>query len=127
MTTRFDIRLGLIVVDVRIWGPSGSSVIPMALDTGASMSMINVARLLYVGYKTTSAVGRSIVTTASGSEQAVLFDVSSIEALGARRDRFRVLAYNLPPATGVMGLLGLDFFRNRRLVIDFRKATVQLK
>ena len=99
----------------------------MALDTGASVSMINTERLLAVGYTIASAAGRSTVTTASGSEATMLFDVSSIEALGERRDRFRVLSYNLPAATGVVGLLGLDFFRDRRLVIDFRKSTVQLK
>lgn len=54
-------------------------------------------------------------------------DISSVEALGVRRDRFRVLAYTLPPETGIDGLLGLDFFRDRRPVIDFRKSTVQLK
>ena len=99
----------------------------MALDTGASVSMINTARLLAVGYTTTATAGSSTVTTASGSEKAMLFDVSSIDALGARRDRFRVVSYSLPAATGVDGLLGLDFFRDRRPVIDFRKSTVQLR
>jgi len=82
--TRFDGGHGLIVVRARIWGPSGSSLIPMALDTGASVSMINTARLLAVGYTTTATAGSSTVTTASGSEKAMLFDVSSIDALGAR-------------------------------------------
>jgi len=41
-------------------------------------------------------------------------------ALGHERAGFPVLAHTLPPSAGVDGLLGLDFFHNLSLTIDFR-------
>ena len=40
---RFVPGSGLILVRVRLFGPAGRALIPMALDTGATRTMINVA------------------------------------------------------------------------------------
>lgn len=45
----FNAQLGLIVVPAEIFGPSGSIVVRLALDTGATATMINVGPLAAVG------------------------------------------------------------------------------
>jgi hypothetical protein len=47
-----------------------------------------------------------------------------IRALGRERPDFRVAVHPLPAGIGIEGLLGIDFLRDGRLVIDFRTGTI---
>ena len=50
MSAPFDPQQGLIVVPAELWGPTGSVVLRLALDTGATSTVVNVALLVTVGY-----------------------------------------------------------------------------
>ena len=50
MKERFDARHGLIVVPVKIIGPNGSVQLRLALDTGATSTLIAPFHLEAVGY-----------------------------------------------------------------------------
>jgi hypothetical protein len=67
------------------------------------------------------------ITTASGIEFVPRLTVERIEALKQGRSPFQILCHTLPPTTLVDGVLGLDFLRGHRLVVDFRKARITLK
>ena len=41
MSFPFDSQQGLIIVHAELWGPSGSAVIRLALDTGATGTLVN--------------------------------------------------------------------------------------
>jgi len=122
----FDPQRGLVVVEAEVFGPSGSIVLRLALDTGATGTMINVAPLTAVGYDASLAPDRVQVTTGSGVEFAPRVVVTRIEAMGQNRNDFGVLAHTLPPSAGVDGLLGLDFLRGQVLRIDFRQGRISL-
>lgn len=122
----FDSTNGLIVVGTRLWGPLGEFDVRLALDTGATITMVNAQILVSLGYDPALVTDRVRITTASGVEYAARLPISRIEALGRRRDEFQVLCYTLPPSTTVDGLLGLDFFRETSLRIDFRERFVEL-
>lgn len=126
MSCSFDPQRGLIVVEAEVFGPSGSIVLRLAVDTGATGTMINVAPLTAVGYDASLAPGRIQVTTGSGVEFAPRVIVARMEAMGQGRIDFGVLAHTLPPSASVDGLLGLDFFRGQVLKIDFRRGRVSL-
>ena len=126
MTARFDEKQGLIILAARIWGPTGRVVLRVALDTGATSTIVNVGLLVAAGYDPAIAPDRVQVTTGSGVEFAPRVLVSRIAVLGEERTRFSVLAHTLPPTAGVDGLLGLDFFRDRHVVVDFRSGQVTL-
>ncbi|GMU23828.1 MAG: hypothetical protein AMXMBFR13_39060 [Phycisphaerae bacterium] len=96
---RFERDKGLIVVHARIDGPSGRSFAALALDTGATSTMINTAKLVAIGYDPAAVQARMSVTTASGVESAVRLPVNTIVALGQERRNFAVLSHTLPPAT----------------------------
>jgi MalT-like TPR region len=49
------------------------------------------------------------------------------EALQQARIDFPVLCHTLPPSATVDGVLGLDFMRGQRLIVDLRAATVSLE
>lgn len=50
--------------------------------------------------------------------------VKKIELLGRIIENFPILCHTLPPTATVDGLLGLDFFRGLRLIIDLRAGIV---
>jgi hypothetical protein len=88
----------------------------LALDTGATKSLINEAMLIAVGYDPALAVGGRVqVTTGSGIEYLPQIRLLSLAALGLKRADFPVLSHTLPPTTGVDGL---DFLKNERVLID---------
>ena len=120
MSFSFDPHQGLIIVQAELEGPSGSAVLRLALDTGATSTLINAAMLVSLGYDPGLARNRVQVTTGSGVEFAPQITLSKIRSLGQERTGFPILCHTLPPSAGVDGLLGLDFFRGQRLNIDFR-------
>ena len=126
MTFPFDPQQGLIVVPAELWGPSGSVVLRLALDTGATATLVNIAMLVGVGYDPALAPTRVQVTTGSGVEYVPRVTMSRIRALGQERVDFGVLGHTLPPSAGVDGLLGLDFFRDQSVTIDFRAGRIIL-
>ena len=126
MSFTFDPGQGLIVVRAELWGPSGSGVLQLALDTGATSTVVNVGMLVAIGYDPAMTVDRVQVTTGSGLEFAPRVVLQRVIALGQERSGFPVLGHTLPPSAGVDGLLGLDFFHSLNLTIDFRAGEVTL-
>jgi predicted aspartyl protease len=122
----FDSERGLVVIQAEVFGPSGSIVLRLALDTGATGTMINVAPLTAIGYDPSLTPHRVQVTTGSGVEFAPRIPVLRIESLGQQRDQFSVLAHTLPPSASVDGLLGLDFLREHILTVDFPQGSIVL-
>ena len=127
MSYPFDDSQGVVVVPAELFGPSGSVVLHLAVDTGATHTMINVALLAFAGYDPSLAPDRIQVTTGSGVEYAPRVLTDRFRALGQEREAFPVLAHTLPPSAHVDGLLGLDYMREQTLTIDFRRATVLLE
>jgi len=126
MTFSFDPDQGLIVIQLELEGPSGTAILRLALDTGATGTLINAGMLVSIGYDPALSPDRVQVTTGSGVEFAPRIKLSKITALGQERTEFSVLCHTLPPSAGVDGLLGLDFFRGQSLNIDFRNGQITL-
>ena len=103
MSVRFDLDAGLIVVNAELVGSAGSGLIRLALDTGATATVVNVGVLVAVGYDPSMAPERVQVTTGSGVEYAPRVTVMRFLALGQERRSFPVLCHTLPLSTGVDG------------------------
>ena len=126
MSLPFDPQQGLIIVPAELWGPSGSAVLRLALDTGATGTVVNTGMLVALGYDPALIPDRVQITTGSGVEFAPRVLLDRIMVLGEESAEFPVLGHTLPPSAGIDGLLGLDFFRGRSLTIDFRVGQVVL-
>ena len=126
MSIRFDGQQGLIVVRAQVTGPIGIAIVRLALDTGATRTLINAGLLVAVGYDPAATLERTEVTTGSGVEFAALVAISKIVAMGQERTGFPVLAHTLPPSAGVDGVLGLDYLRGQVLRIDFQNGRLTL-
>jgi predicted aspartyl protease len=126
MSLRFDPRQGLSVVPTELTGPSGSAVLRLALDTGATTTLVNAGLLVAIGCDPAHSTETVEVTTGSGLEYAPRVKLLRILALGESRTSFPVLAHTLPPSAGVDGLLGLDFLRGKTLTVDLREGELTL-
>jgi predicted aspartyl protease len=99
-------------------------VLRLALDTGATSTVVNVGMLVAIGCDPATAPDRVQVTTGSGVEFSPRVTLQRIVALGLERTDFHVLGHTLPPSAGVDGLLGLDFLRGYVLTVDLRNGRV---
>jgi len=126
MSVAFNPAGGLVVVNAEVVGPTGTAVVRLALDTGATATVVNSAILVAVGYDPAQSPTRLQVTTGSGIESVPVVAVTRLQALGQDRNGLSILAHTLPPSAGVDGVLGLDFLRGQRLVIDFRAGQIEL-
>jgi predicted aspartyl protease len=126
MTFSFNPESGLVLVQALIIGPNGKATINLALDTGASKTLINEDILLSLGYDRSQAVAQSKITTGSKVESVALIKLKSLFALNQERTGLIVVCHTLPPSANIDGLLGLDFFRSTNLNLDFRAGEITL-
>lgn len=126
MSVPFNPQNGLVMVRAAVDGPSGSAVLRLALDTGATGTVINTGMLVALGYDPALAPTRIQVTTGSGVEFVPRLPLDKIIALGQERIGLPVLAHTLPSSAGIDGLLGLDFVRGHTLTVDFRTGLLTL-
>ncbi|MCG3162239.1 MAG: hypothetical protein JMDDDDMK_03479 [Acidobacteria bacterium] len=127
MNFPFDPHGRLIYVQAQISGPSGVAFMTLALDTGATRTLISPEILIEVGYDLSQAAHHSQMTTGSQVERVPLLTLDKLAALGQERLSLMVACHSLPPSAGIDGLLGLDFFRGLNLNIDFCNGTITLQ
>ena len=93
MSFPFDPQQGLITVRAELWGPTGSAVLRLAIDTGATGTVVNVGMLVAIGYDPALVPHRVQATTGSGVEFAPRVVLDRIMALGQKCTGFSVLGH----------------------------------
>jgi predicted aspartyl protease len=126
VSSKFNPTSGLVVIHSRLVGPRSTLIARLALDTGATGSMINWDIAVLLGYDPAVVRDRVQVTTGSGVEFAPRSLLQSVEAIATVRHDFPVLCHTLAPSATVDGLLGLDFLRGAKLTVDFHNGTIEL-
>ena len=113
----YDPSVSSIVVDLLLEAADGGSslLIPVVLDTGASLTIV-----------ATDTLDRQRIVTGSGIEFAPRATVRSATAIGQKVTNLDVLCHDLPLESGVDDLLGLNFLRHFKLTIRFRKGIIDL-
>ena len=113
---------GIITVYTQIAGPKTKRTIKMALDAGASFTMIPPEKIIATGHKIPTLREKMIrIFTASGIEFVPLVNISSLTCLGITVRNIEVVCHNLPSESPVEGLLGLNFLIHLPPFIEFLK------
>ena len=111
---------GIISVYTQISGPRARRTIKMALDTGASFTMIPAEKIIATGHKIPTSPDKMIkIFTASGIEYVPLVTISSLACLGVTVRNIKVVCHNLSPESPVEGLLGLNFLIHLPDFVEF--------
>jgi predicted aspartyl protease len=126
VTFRFNPSLATILVRGDVSGPAGTEAVALCLDTGASRTAISLDALIRAGYDPTQFPANVPMTTGSGIIHVARIPVAAFEALGQTRVNFVVIAHTLPPTAAVGGVLGLDFFEDQILALDFVRGEITL-
>jgi predicted aspartyl protease len=120
----FNLRSGIIPINVELHGKT-ILTIRMALDTGATFSIISWDAAELLGYSP-DLTSQTKIITASGIEIVKTLKIEKIRALGKEARNLKILCHDLPPESAVDGLLGLDFIKNFELFISFEKGYIEL-
>jgi clan AA aspartic protease (TIGR02281 family) len=107
-----------IVLDGLIKGPGGSRMVQFILDTGASLTIVPNKVLRRIGSEKELIGGTVPVQTAGGRIDVDMYRINSLEIMGVKVRDIDVAGYDLPPETRIEGLLGLDFIKQIKLVLD---------
>lgn len=102
----------------------------LALDTGASHTTIDLAALIIAGYDLTKSERVIQIETASGVIDAYVFKVKTLKAINTEKNDIEVCAYDFFSyhlITDFDGVLGLDFFGEQKLCIDFKNNLLTLQ
>ena len=125
MSDPFNPVSGLVLVTARVSGPTGSREVRLAVDTAATETVISRRVLENVGLNTRT--GPTVpVIMGGGTVLVPLVTADALEALGQTQRDLAVQAHTLPTSLPIDGLMGLDFFRGYRLVVDFRTGRISL-
>lgn len=127
MEFAFDPSAPNIVVTVYVTGPRRVGELNLALDTGATRTVIRPHLLASLGIVPGANARRGRIRSATGGAAAPFVAVPHLLALGHKRDTFDVLAHDLPPTVTHDGLLGLDFLRGLVLKLDFARGRASLR
>ena len=101
----------------------------LALDTGASHTVIDLSTLLLAGYNLQDSVGTVSLETANGAVNAFVFKLNSITVLGKTIVDMEVCSYDFFLSNVLLdihGVLGLDFFQDSDLLISFKRFEITL-
>lgn len=127
MRTTFDPDSPIIILKVEISGPKGSYKIDMALDTGASYSMMPLDISERLGYESISNRETITITTASSRERVPLIEVESLKIGDIQANDVDIILHDIPPQSRIDGLLGLSFLKNFKVTIDFPKGILEIE
>ena len=126
MSFPFNPQRGVVLVDAELFGPTNRVQLRLALDTGATKTVIGLGALLAAGYDPALSTSQVRMTTSSGVVFAPLLSAYRLNALGKDRLNFPVVGHTLPSTASMDGLLGLDFFRGHILTLDFVHGQITL-
>ena len=85
MTSEFNAAQGLVIVTARIFGPAADSYLRLALDTGATTTLLNDDTLRLLGYDLESAEEDANSSPAATSSSRDVSDCSASKRLGAHK------------------------------------------
>jgi predicted aspartyl protease len=102
-------------------------IVNLALDTGATWTLVSWETAVLVGYDPASIQQRTAITTGSGIEYCPKLNVRSVEALGKSVKSLEVLCHTLPPTSRVDGLLGLNFLRRFSVRLNFKEGYITVR
>lgn len=117
---------GLLIVYARLSGRRGSRLVRLAVDTGATATMIPPKAALALGVNPAHASRFRETLTASGKELIPLVVIPRLTIFTTTFRRITVACHELPSESPIDGLLGLDLLTRLRAVIDLITPCIRI-
>jgi Aspartyl protease len=105
----------------------GNDRLSLALDTGASHTVIDLSTLLLADYDLKDAIDKIPLETGKGVIEAYVFKIKKLTVLGITKHNLEICSYDFfsnDVLWEIHGVLGLDFFKNTDLLISFKRFEI---
>jgi predicted aspartyl protease len=102
----------------------------VALDTGASHTVMDLTPLLMSGYQIKNALRKVPLEAASGVIDSYVFRINRFSCLGITVENMEICAYDFYShhvLSEFDGVLGLDFFKKRTFCINLEKEFILIQ
>ena len=116
---KFDLTKKAIIIPVLIEADGMINRLDFLVDTGTFETLISEEAMMEMGYVRANSDEDVPIKTVTGRATAYRYEMEEISALGVTRRGMKVISYPMSDDCGIDGLLGLDFFENTSLTIDF--------
>lgn len=120
------LEAGLLIVHVRISGPKGSRLVRLALDTGATMTLIPPKAALAIGVHPARSIVFRETLTASGKELIPVVTIPRLQVFENILHRVPIVCHELPAESPIDGLLGLDLLTQLNAVLDIARRNLRI-
>lgn len=117
---------GLLLCRVQIWGKGEPLLLKLAIDTGATRTIIPPEAALSIGINPARSKKTTEITTGSGTVICPVVIISKFSCFGVTLKKLSVVCHNLPPESPVEGLLGLDFLRAAKIILNFAQEVIEI-
>lgn len=118
------VEAALLIVYAKLTGPRGSRLVRLAVDTGATTTMLPPKAALAIGVNPARAMRSRETLTASGKELIPLIIVPRLQIFEYTFTRVVVACHELPSESPIDGLLGLDLLTRLKATLDLSKPSV---
>lgn len=123
---KLDTTEGIILCKAKLTHKKQSIFIKLAVDTGASFIMISVESALAIGIDPSKSMRHIEITTANGVVFVPIIKIPSFKCFGIELKNIEAVCHNLPPESCVEGLLGLNFLKRAKAILDFSKNIIEV-
>jgi len=101
--------------------------IVVAVDTAATSTHISPEVAQFIGLDLANPIRHANVVTASRVERAPVVRLPSLTTLGKTVNELEVVVHTLPPQAGLDGLLGLNFFVDYTLFVNYSRGILVIQ
>ena len=123
---KFNLQDKAVIVQVCVEADGMTNDLRFLLDTGTFETLISEEAMIQMGYVRANSNEDVPIKTVTGMAMALRFETERISALGVTRRGMNVISYPMLYDSGIDGLLGLDFFEDAVLSIDFNTAEISI-
>jgi len=120
----FDPSNSIILCHVEISGPKAEFSLKMAVDTGATYTMIPIEAAVGIGRSPLRSTRKIEITMGGSVEYVPVVTIPKVRVFGKEIKNLQVICHNLPQTSPVEGLLGLNFLKEAGVTIDFSKYII---
>ena len=124
---RFERWQNLIVVQAAVEGEHDLTVARLLVDTGSAQTMLSWQTLQAVGHDPAASRERRQISTVATTITVPQVRMRRSHCLGKVVENFPVLCHTPPFATGIHGLLGMDFLRAFDIAIHVRQGYIEVE
>lgn len=117
---------GLLLCFAQIYGKGKPILLKLAVDTGATKTIIPPEAVLSIGVNPARSQNTTEITTGTGTVICPVAIIPQFSCFGVTLKKLPVVCHHLPPESPVEGLLGLDFLKAAKVVLDFARNVIEI-